>query len=131
MNSGQRRNRRGRGRGEAGLAPSRRSKPSSFSLYSSSPPSHSLLVFLIDLGSASARSHLLRPPQTKNTKNRNTCYTVRLTCQESDEKREFALQNTVEALLTDTLVNGLFYLRPPSQNSIFLTPIKTVYFLVM
>ena len=67
------------------------SKPSSFSLYSSSPLSQSLLVFLIDLGSASARLHLLRPPQTKNTKNWHTCYTVRLTCQKSDEKGEFCL----------------------------------------
>ena len=34
--------------------------------------------------------------------------------------------DTVEALLTDTLVRGKFYLRPPSQNVVF----KTLYFYI-
>ena len=29
-------------------------------------------------------------------------------------------ENTVEALLTDTLINGKLYLRLPSQNTVFL-----------
>ena len=39
----------------------------------------------------------------------------------------FSFSNdTVEALLTDTLVRGKFYLRPPSQNVVF----KTLYFYI-
>ena len=30
------------------------------------------------------------------------------------------IRNTVEALLTDTLVTGKLYFRPPSQNTVFL-----------
>ena len=35
--------------------------------------------------------------------------------------------NTVEALLTNTVVSGQFYLQPPLQSCVS-TPIKTLYF---
>ena len=34
------------------------------------------------------------------------------------------------AHLTDTLVSGKLYLRPPSQNPVFSTPIQTLYFYI-
>ena len=37
--------------------------------------------------------------------------------------------NTVEALLTDTLVSGQFYIRTPSQNPVFLNAHTTSVFL--
>ena len=38
--------------------------------------------------------------------------------------------NTVEALLTDTLVSGKFYIRPPAQNPVFLNAIQPLYFYI-
>ena len=45
--------------------------------------------------------------------------------------KNFIWLNTVETLLTQTLVSGQLYLRPPSQNPVLVNSIQTVYFYIL